>query len=449
MNRLITGAENSLSASSEMFSKSNSNQTGDLAISVMNRGGGLLMGRSRGDFIRPGLRDETDQDEDMDFSKMQGNTIMQESISDSKLKASNASPIVRYSHIKTALVNSLADLDNQIRQMEFRNIFRLSYTETITSQESPCYYFIKAEGGVTHQGDIYLSQNFINFCSLGPISAASQTNTTSMLFETSQDPALIFTIPYSHIVSIQKQSPTSLAAMGKLFSMSLSGYLVISTKNRYEFWLSFSSLKARDRLYDLLLSRIKTVDWNFDDDVIIGGRNGPLNNAEKTKTPMARRMSMLDGSNSAINLILDTHRVESKVEILRTGLGFLIPSKEKDGSAPLFLSNDKGVVRWAEYFDAYGKDVCIVKSMIRLRELIVQTNGVPVLYRGDFWMLVSGAWNSRPEKGYYESLLSENKQRINPFGEEIEKDVRRYTVKLIIGACLNIQHFKVLLGLTH
>jgi hypothetical protein len=66
-----------------------------------------------------------------------------------------------------------------------------------------------------------------------------------------------------------------------------------------------------------------------------------------------------------------------------------------------------------------------VKDMSKLRELIVQTNGVPDLYRGDFWMLVSGAWNSRPAPGYYESLLIDNIDRINPFAEEIEKDVRR------------------------
>lgn len=64
--------------------------------------------------------------------------------------------------------------------------------------------------------------------------------------------------------------------------------------------------------------------------------------------------------------------------------------------------------------------------MNRLRELIIQTNGVPDLYRGDFWMLVSGAWNSRPEKGYYEKLLADNAGRLNPFAEEIEKDVRRF-----------------------
>jgi hypothetical protein len=47
------------------------------------------------------------------------------------------------------------------------------------------------------------------------------------------------------------------------------------------------------------------------------------------------------------------------------------------------------------------------------------------LYRGDVWMLISGAWNSKPEKGYYGQLLIRNKDNYNPFAEEIEKDVRR------------------------
>ena len=42
MNRLITGAENSLSSSSEMFSKHTSNLTGNLTNNVMNRGGGPI-----------------------------------------------------------------------------------------------------------------------------------------------------------------------------------------------------------------------------------------------------------------------------------------------------------------------------------------------------------------------------------------------------------------------
>lgn len=323
MNRLIKGAENSLSASYEMFSKQNTNQTGDLAVNVMNRGGGLLIGSARGDFH---TFNEDYQYESYALSP--NNTISLPSQPETQA-------IVRYSHIKIAHVHSLSDLDNQIRQMEFRNVFRLSYTETIVSEETPCYYIIK--GGASHSGNLYLSQSFINFCSLGPI-LNTQTMTTSMLFDSSQDPNLIFTVPYSHIVSVQKQSP----GFVKLLSLSFSGYLTITTKNRYEFCLSFSSMKARDRVSDMLLSRIKTVDWNFDDDVIIGGRNGPLN-AEKV-----RKRASFDGSNHILNEILPQKVI--KQEILLTGLNFIIPQKNK---TPLFLSNDIASVKWAEYFDFY------------------------------------------------------------------------------------------------
>jgi hypothetical protein len=417
-----------------MFSKNSSNQTGDLAVNVMNRGGGLLMGRSKEEYHRAEVDEFAGEQDELAFlvSPSSEQAQIQEHLN-------NATPIVRYSHIKTALVNSLADLDNQIRQMEFRNVFRLSYNETIISEETPSYYFIKA-GGTSHSGNLYLSQNFLNFCSLGTVNS-SQSITTSMLFESSQDPSLIFTVPYSHIVSLQKQSPVSLAGTGKLSSLSFSGYLVIATKNRYEFCISFSSVKARDRVSDMLLSRIKTVDWNFDDDVIIGGRNGPLN-AQKQDSPTARKSMTLDGTDSALSTLLSSTKTyeDSKPDILLTGLNFLI-TEGNASPAPLFLFNDKSIVRWAEYFDAYGKDVCIVKDMSRLRELIVSSNGVPDLYRGDFWMLVSGAWTSRPEKGYYESLLLANTHRVNPFAEEIEKDVRRF-VSLTSEVYLNIQPFK-------
>jgi hypothetical protein len=326
MNRLIKGTENSLSASSEMFSKHNCNQTGDLAVNIKSRGGGLLMLSSRGDYIESDVDVQTD---DLDFSLL----LPLPPISP---MANQNQPIVRYSHIKIACIYSLADLDNQIRQMEFRNVFRLSYSETIVTEETPCYYFVKT-GGTSYTGNLYLSQSFINFCSLGTVLTTNMTN--SMLFDSSLDPALIFTIPYSHIVSVQKQSPTSL--------MSLSGYLAISTKNRYEFSLSFSSIKARDRVMDMVLSRIKTVDWNFDEDVIIGGRNGPLNAQKK----LVGDSSSLDGKNDAINTILSQN--PPKHDILLTGLSFLIPHKEKSGNIPMFLSNDKTSIKWAEYFDAY------------------------------------------------------------------------------------------------
>ncbi|KAI8916136.1 rab-GTPase-TBC domain-containing protein [Gorgonomyces haynaldii] len=408
MNRLIKGAENSLSSSSELFSKNNINTTGDLAVHVTNRGGGLML-RSRDEYHQEEEM-QFDVSEQLDFTRLTDSVPERPSATQRQTHV-----IVRYSHIKTALVNSLPDLDDQIRQMEFRNVFRLSYQETITMEETPCYYVIKSNLQ-THTGSLYLSQNFMNFCALGqPITPPIQT--TSMLFDVSQDPNIVLTVPYSHLVSVQRQSPTSLG-LGKLAS---SGYLVVSTKNRYEFWLSFNNVKTRDRVCEILLNRIKTVDWNFDDDLIIGGRNGPLGVKEEKK----RASVVLDGTHPGVNELLSMPQKPPKQDLLQTGLKFLVEVRERDGSLQSLAVNDKTVIKWAEYFDTHGKDVSIVKDMKQLRDLLQTTSGVPDLYRGDFWMLVSGAWNSRPEKGYYERLLVDNAKRVNPFAEEIEKDVRR------------------------
>ena len=413
LNRLIKGAENSLSSSSDIFSKHNSNAHGDLAVSVMSKGGGLLRGRGD-DFSRQDWEESVESTDDFDMSSK----LDQDEKKRPSIHTMNHQ-IVRYSHIKTALVNSLADLDNQIRQMEFRNVFRLSYHETIVTEEAPCYHFMKSDGS-SQTGSMYLSQNFLNFCSIGPPTAAQQqTVSISLLFDSPQDPNLVYTVPYSHIVSVQKQSPTALAGSGKLTALSLSGYLVVTTKNKAEFWLSFSSLKTRDRVSDMILSRIKTVDWNFDEDLIIGGRNGP----PKLVAPAKRSSLAVDGSNPAISSFLNFEPLnDGQFETLKTGLNFLVDSEARGVQSDV---SSQSLLDWTKFFEMYGKDVCIVKDMKNVRDLIVQSYGVPEQFRGDFWMLVSGAWNSRPEKGYYERLLKDNAHRLNPFAEEIEKDVRR------------------------
>lgn len=164
--------------------------------------------------------------------------------------------------------------------MEFRNVFRLSFQERICMEESPCHYYLDP---LFLTGNLYLSQNFLCFASLGNtgVTNAANTTTTSLLFESQADPVFVFCIPYAHIVSVQKQPPTALTSATKL-AISLSGYVVICTKNKMNFWLSFSNSKNRDRVCEEVFSKIKTVDWKFDEDMVIGGRNGPVDSTKQS-----------------------------------------------------------------------------------------------------------------------------------------------------------------------
>jgi hypothetical protein len=425
MNRLIKGAETSLSASSELFSKHNSNLTGDLSNNVMNKGGGLL--RSKEEYGTEVIQEEEEFNlGERDFGDVFESVVKITPTEEKKL--SSVDQIVRYSHIKTALVKSLGDLDEQIKNMEFRNLFRLSHHETITSEETGVSFYVKHSNQFV-VGNLYLVQNFVTFASQGPNSNPGNNNTmavtTSMLFESQADASHLFVIPYAHIVSVKKQPPTALTSVTKL-SISLSGYLVIATKNKLEFWLSFSSSKIRDRMSDELLSKIKSVDWKFDEDVVIGGRNGPLLERTSSATSLHRASISSTGLASPVEPTIHQDLDGSKLTIQTTGLKFLHPIITKDGTPEFDRSTQQDVNKWSEYFEHHGKDVCIIKEFKLLRELITTTNGVPDIYRGDFWMLVSGAWYSRPPSGYYERLLLENKHKKNPFAEEIEKDVRRF-----------------------
>ena len=431
MNRLIKGAENSLSASSELFSKHTSNLTGDLSNNVQNKGGGLLMTRSKEEYgADMGSRELSPMGElnlgdasEADFADLTSDRS--DASSPGETHKTNTI-IPRYSHIKTALVKSLADLDDQVKNMEFRNVFRLSHLETISVEELNCHYYAK-QSNLFMTGNMYLSQNFLNFAALGNATPIGGMISTSMLFDTPSDPALVFLIPFAHIVSVKKQPLAALASATKL-AISLSGYLVVSTKNKMDFWFSFSSTKARDKVSEEIFSKIKAVDWKFDEDMIIGGRNGPPISERRSLTGSKQRGSFasLNSTSSADNspaLLSDNDG--KKIEIHTHGLKFLNPIIGKDGNTELDWYTQTDVNKWTEYFDSRGKDVCIIKDMKVLRDLINTTAGLPDIYRGDFWMLVSGAWYSKPAAGYYEGLLNNNKHKKNPFEEEIEKDVRR------------------------
>ncbi|KAI8810519.1 rab-GTPase-TBC domain-containing protein [Cladochytrium replicatum] len=494
MNRLVKGAETSISASSDLYAKGNT--TGDLASNLLSsRGGGLLsLGRSREDITYPRplpMRNITETFEEEDFADhknsprvsdvrepapkttnaLSGSTSStpRSSVGDTRssigdLTHSSAHALLGYSQIAIAKVNSSDDVNDQLRQLEFRNLFKLPVEETIILEELSCYYWHRGTSTST-QGNLYLSQNFLNFASLSPpgtvssivgssasgnpdfsVHPAPPVPALSMLFDPPQEPTHIFAVPYPHIVSVKKQPPTALSAsIGKLNAISLSGFLVFSTKSKQEFWLSFSNTKTRDHVVEVLLQRMKTVDWRFDDNVTIGGRNGtgPLSTSRTVRSPPAgspqiltpgtpsRRSSSsnnsLDdffGNDTDVTYNAHLHAVGGRsTQIVQFGMKFLFEGGLRIQTPGSGVSRD--TQQWIDYMEQNGKDVCMVKDLKALRDLILKANGVPEQFRGDFWMMCSGAWYSRPNQQYYRNLVHSYSGQISPYTEEIEKDVHR------------------------
>jgi hypothetical protein len=367
-NRLIKGAENSLSASSELFAKAGRETTGDLAVNLAVKGASLLAGRSRDDLemTSPGSQFMDDMDE-QDFTdqrqeiESRNTPTLSNPLTTKNVKEDERHPpIHRGAQLKAGLVHSSNELFSQTKNLEFRTVFRLPLEESIVAEESGCSFH---KGGSAYSGALYFTQSYMCFTS-NP-SGSKEDNSFSQIYECNYDPVVLFTIPYAHIVSIKKQPPTALPLSGALTSFSLSGYLVISSKNKVEIWISFASIKSRDKVSDDLFQKIKSVDWKFDDDIMIGMRNGG--------EMMRRRTS----SRSLTDVFVEDPAPSG---ILQAGLKYQFPWGEINGQG-----NPDAEKVWEAYFGTAGRDVCMIKEFPALRSLLLQTFGVPDRFRGDFW----------------------------------------------------------------
>ncbi|KAJ3209806.1 TBC1 domain member 8B [Dinochytrium kinnereticum] len=497
MNRLVKGSETSVISTSDMFSKTNT--TGDLANSGVSRGGGLLIGRSRDDIsfrlTRKSSIVSIDIDEE-DFTTIKAAALKEEDSKDdilpvitenlTALTKSSLNAINNASFLSVSDISSVEDVETQLRNIEFRSLFRLPGTEAIALEETSCSYWHRLSTS-TLSGNAYISQHFICFVAIPSQSVVSAvgasvtgvSNGASLLFPDSMntDPVFSFAIPFSQVVSLKKQPPTALPPdAGRITSIALSGYLVLSTRSRKDYWLSFTSVKGRDRVAEEALNRMKSVDWRLDDDLSIGGRNGYLKvtaagdksgaKANEGDPPRDSTSSLSDylsslsdngaltsraakaGAIGAMEVLVvpigltfffdDGYGDSSSSELARLRKEAAATVLSKDGRDPLPLRPEEMEAReslfrfqkaseksWISYFDACGRDVCMLKDFRFLRDLIIRTNGVPDLFRGDFWMIASGAWFSRPENNYYLNLVNSHIGIVSPFTEEIEKDVRR------------------------
>ncbi|KAJ1566927.1 TBC1 domain member 9, partial [Cladochytrium tenue] len=513
-----SGSENTTLATSDMFSKSNT--TGDLSGSTAHAG--MLMTRSRDEILQSsrsrfsedfmGLEEEDFTSIARSFSDPVAESPGRESrpIQPGRSSATNRNstePVRSYAHVLTASILTVEDLDNQLRNIEFRQVFKLPFHESIVLDESPCYFW-NAATSTFLSGNFYISKNFCSFASttyqptsIAPLSGSSSSSTSMLFFDSpNPDPIVSFVIPLSLIVSVKKQSSAALPAAGRMSAFSISGYLVLSTRSRQEFWLSFGTVKARDNASDVVLSRMKSVDWRLDNELLssLGAGSPAASPATAASPPLmigggreAPPAGKLIAEASIGDYLLHASELDSElvgakdvtvnlrdISFVRVGLKFLFankaaPQKSVDSSSltagprsgelasseafavaasmsrkssistevtlPADIAGDSrgqdlysdrveetpAEAAWREFLNKYGRDVCLVKETRALRDLIVTTSGVPDRFRGDFWMVVTGAWQSQPPSSYYYKLVIDHIGVPSPFTEEIEKDVRR------------------------
>ncbi|KAI8589919.1 rab-GTPase-TBC domain-containing protein [Geranomyces variabilis] len=455
MNRLIKGAENSMSALADMFGKGN--VSGDLSANVGSRGGGILtMGRSRDEFsffsgrsasVMSDVLDETDfteqrfdkastpamedADDTVDSTRADGGDSAADN--ENSAQGRGAHSLVRYAAVSAATIKTIAELDVQTRNLEFRQLFRLPFAENVVLEEAPVYYYHKA-AATSFTGRLFLSPNFFNFIGLGPAGGpggASAAMSLSLLFDSPSDPSLIMVLPYPHIVSVKKQPPTALPAAGKLSAFSLSGYLVLSTKNKQESWLSFANVKSRDRVADMLLQRMKQVDFQFDDDIIIGGGARGAGAAGSAGVAGTGASPSTPGTPNTPPVSSPMYRPTHSVNSTGSLDEYTRPQDPSSGGASSSQPERKkqldatALDAWNTYFEANGRDVCMVRDLRPLRDLVLRTDGIPTAFRGDVWMICAGARYSRPDGSYYTALVADHVNETSAFAEEIEKDVRR------------------------
>ncbi|KAJ3241363.1 hypothetical protein HDU81_000927 [Chytriomyces hyalinus] len=252
MNRLVKGAETSIIATSDMFSKSNAN--GDLASGNTSggSGGGTVSSgvnaSSNSAIPRKmsvfGEEDEWNAEPELDEEDF---TTMRAAISD--IASSPVSPhfsvhfdgpakvatetkqvftastdsnlsILHYGHTNPAICLTATALETQLKNLEFRTLFSLPYSETIQTTEPSCTYFHKPSGKM-FPGQIYLSQSFFAFIGSKPGANQQPQKPTgdnllpSLIFPdtNSSSAPITFAIPFSQIMAIQKHSavPTSSA----------------------------------------------------------------------------------------------------------------------------------------------------------------------------------------------------------------------------------------------
>jgi len=147
-----------------------------------------------------------------------------------------------------SLLTTVRDLDNYKRNFEFLNLFHLPPSESIHYLLNSCTFYHKQIDDYV-QGTLYITKNYLCF-----------NNTDNK--NDNYRPTVLVVLAFNQITSAKKLS-RNMSPNG-ILNIAYSGYLHIVNRSKYEFWFSFSSVKVKDEIYNIIMERLKNVDWEFD-----------------------------------------------------------------------------------------------------------------------------------------------------------------------------------------
>lgn len=359
-----------------------------------------------------------------------------------------------YGKISTYGISSINDVFSRNRDKEYRELTLLPYPEKLIIFDSKCKFPIGKENV---SGILTLSNNFLAFIGY----KNSVTVDSSSFITKNMDPKLIIVVPFTQIIDVKQQinkvkTPIVGGTTSKL-SIFSSSALTIFTKSKSNYSVIFSGNLERDRFFEAIMSALKAVDYKNNVDFIIGDRNPSYilalqsffldsNKALDTKSSVAnvyessesfsniqsRKLSISDSKKTEVSISNETFGLQYCLILQRDIFNQPLINKKSRKNIydvrvrPFFESLENERI-WTNYFNIYGKNVCMTKEFDILRLMLVKTLGVPFKYKADFWMIASGTWYSRPSASYYKTLISTISKNASSlsFAEEIEKDVRR------------------------
>ena len=302
---------------------------------------------------------------------------------------------IDHGQINLAKLSNFSELDFEAKNFDFRRLFKLSFLESINEEEENVTLFDTASN-MSLTGTMFLSNLGLHYVSSQTPIAATQKATNALVTPTVSfssaidvEPNFILNLKYSDIESLKRQAAMNLSAIAEK-GISLSGYLVITTKPLKEIWMSFSSVKIRDKIYESLLPYARRPgDVIVEESFHVGSRNQSMPPETKDSPALSskRISSFMADPDQISDLLIKTATLNIQVGDDRIPV-FQVPLEYMFPRAPVNRNNvveTKRTDLWASYFTDNGDSVTHVKNLKSLRNLIYSTCGVPSKYRGDFW----------------------------------------------------------------